>query len=495
MQKIADARGDPMSRFHNALYAGDVQGRIAVLRDVGLYPLAYLTAKTHGLEEEAADILEAAGLTEADVDDVPSFAKSSLNPPPIVTSTANLNWPSISMSESFWDRALANGNLDRDGEVPYVNGIESSAAAASSALDDWAKEEEAPELDADEAGWDLDADASEAEGQTEEEEFEDAVDEDEDTSAGAAPGVSENELWVRNSPFAADHVAGGSFDTAMQLLNRQFGVVNFAPLKPLFLSIYRSSHAYVSPIASLPPLQVHVRRNPSETSSGRVLPVAARSFASVRTELAEGFRFVSGNKLPEAQTVFRSVLQGLLLVVVSSDAEAKEWRDTVVSAREYLLGVSIELERRRVGQDEPDNVRRQLELAAYFTHCQLQPPHMQIALRSAIGVFAKANNHATAAKLARRLLELNPDPKIGAQARQRIAAGDRNPRNAVEISYDEFTEFDICAATYTPIYKGSPSVHCPYSDASFLPELKGKLDPLTELTEIGAVASGLPAPR
>lgn len=36
MQKIADARGDPMSRFHNALYAGDVTGRIAVLRDVGM---------------------------------------------------------------------------------------------------------------------------------------------------------------------------------------------------------------------------------------------------------------------------------------------------------------------------------------------------------------------------------------------------------------------------------------------------------------------------
>ena len=36
MQKIADARGDPMSRFHNALYAGDVMGRISVLREVGL---------------------------------------------------------------------------------------------------------------------------------------------------------------------------------------------------------------------------------------------------------------------------------------------------------------------------------------------------------------------------------------------------------------------------------------------------------------------------
>ena len=79
------------------------------------------------------------------------------------------------------------------------------------------------------------------------------------------------------------------------------------------------------------------------------------------------------------------------------------------------------------------------------------------------------------------------------KARQRIAAGDRNPRNAVEISYDEFTPFEICAVTYTPIFKGSASVHCPYTDASFLPQFKGKLDPLTQLTEIGAAASGLPA--
>lgn len=99
----------------------------------------------------------------------------------------------------------------------------------------------------------------------------------------------------------------------------------------------------------------------------------------------------------------------------NADWVEMQWRDTVVSAREYLLGVSIELERRRVTQDEPDNVRRQLELAAYFTHCQLQPPHLQIALRSAIGAFAKANNHATASKFARRLLDLNPDPKIVAQ--------------------------------------------------------------------------------
>jgi hypothetical protein len=62
-----------------------------------------------------------------------------------------------------------------------------------------------------------------------------------------------------------------------------------------------------------------------------------------------------------------------------------------------------------------------------------------------------------------------------------------------ENTYDEFTPFEICAVSYTPIYKGSPSVHCPYTDAAFLPQYKGSLDPLTELTEIGASASGLPA--
>lgn len=43
MQKIADARGDPMSRFHNALYAGDILGRIAVLKDVGMCTCGHIS--------------------------------------------------------------------------------------------------------------------------------------------------------------------------------------------------------------------------------------------------------------------------------------------------------------------------------------------------------------------------------------------------------------------------------------------------------------------
>jgi len=55
-----------------------------------------------------------------------------------------------------------------------------------------------------------------------------------------------------------------------------------------------------------------------------VLPVVSRSLQSVQSELAEGYRLVSGNKLADARETFRSVLQTLLLVVISSDDEAKQ---------------------------------------------------------------------------------------------------------------------------------------------------------------------------
>lgn len=176
-------------------------------------PLAYLTAKTNGLEDVALEILEAAGLTEADVDDVPVYGTSTLKPPPVITPTTDLNWPSISTGESFFDRALANGNLEGGADVPYMNGHDTSGAAASAALDAWAKEEE-EDLEADADGWDLDAGGEEAEAEgVAEEEAEEAV----ELGPGASPGVSELELWTRNSPFAGDHVAAGSFETAMQV--------------------------------------------------------------------------------------------------------------------------------------------------------------------------------------------------------------------------------------------------------------------------------------
>eukprot|EP00362_Geleiidae_sp_MMETSP1317_P000827 CAMPEP_0201281660 /NCGR_PEP_ID=MMETSP1317-20130820/3668_1 /ASSEMBLY_ACC=CAM_ASM_000770 /TAXON_ID=187299 /ORGANISM="Undescribed Undescribed, Strain Undescribed" /LENGTH=57 /DNA_ID=CAMNT_0047592149 /DNA_START=485 /DNA_END=658 /DNA_ORIENTATION=- len=57
MQTIASVRGDPMGRFHNALYTGDIRERVRLLAEVGHIPLAYATAKNHALDDMLPPLL------------------------------------------------------------------------------------------------------------------------------------------------------------------------------------------------------------------------------------------------------------------------------------------------------------------------------------------------------------------------------------------------------------------------------------------------------
>jgi coatomer protein complex subunit alpha (xenin) len=159
------------------------------------------------LTDVAAEILQSSGLTEDDVEDLPANGKT-LKPPPVVTPTASLNWPSTSSGENFFDRALANGALDANEGL--ANGD-----AGDAALDDWAKDEEAEEAEVEtEGGWGLE-DEHEAEADIDDEVPE--VSEEDMLGAAAAPGMPETERWTLNSPFAADHVAAGAFESAMNV--------------------------------------------------------------------------------------------------------------------------------------------------------------------------------------------------------------------------------------------------------------------------------------
>lgn len=492
MQGIAIKRGDQMSRFQNSLFLGDVRARVATLRDSGMLALAYQTAKTNGIDDMAEEIAEMAGLTD---DDLPPVASSSsaraLAPPPVITACGDLNWPVKDMGESYFDKALAAGamNVDGGGES-HVNGYTTGASGDvdESAWLDGEEDAEGEQGDEDE-GWDLDAEEIEIPPEDEPE----AAEEFADLADGVSPGVSEGELWTKNSPLAIDHAAAGSFESAMQLLNRQVAAVDFAPLKPLMMAVYQQANVYVSANPSLPPLKFGVRRNPDATEAREYLPISLYSLDGLKeSDLAEAYRFFTRGKFAEALVAFRTVLQKLLLVVVASDAEAAEAVELARVCKEYIVGLLLEVERQRVIAEEPESIARSLELAAYFTHCELQPAHLQLALRSAMGVFSKAGNTATAAVFARRLIDLNPsDQRVVSRARAVLTAGDRNPRDTVEISYDHHTEFDICAASLTPIYKGSPSVATAYTGAMYLPEYKGSVCRVDEITQIGTTATGL----
>lgn len=134
---------------------------------------------------------------------------------------------------------------------------------------------------------------------------------------------------------------------------------------------------------------------------------------------------------------------------------------------------------------------RSAELAAYFTHCKLQNAHLKLALQVAMSQFYNRKLYASCASFAHRLLELDPPPKVATRARQVLAACEQDPTDSQSITYDPRNPFDLCPTTFTPIYRGSKSVACPYTDAKFIVECEGQLSPVGDLALIGKTASGL----
>ncbi|BFZ60889.1 hypothetical protein YB2330_001941 [Saitoella coloradoensis] len=484
MLKIAEHRGDYMSQFQNSLFLGDVESRIRMLKECDLYPLAYMTAKTAGLEAEAQEILEACGMSEEEIK-MPKTMGGALQPPAVVSKTFEANWPLRPASQSKFEQTLlnqvANMSLEDAPATPAEekwDDANEGAGAGADLIDVEGDEDE-------EGGWDMGDDDIVLEAPEEEQVAEDV--------GPSQPGTSEADLWVRNSPLAADHVAAGSFESAMQLLNRQIGAVNFEPLKPRFMAIFQASKTYLPAGAGLPSLENHVRRNPDETDPRKILPVIPRDLSAVtRDELQEAYKLVKANNIGEAVTLFRTILHTLLLTAVSSQSEAEELTQLVEVCKEYILGLSIELTRREIGTD-PEQLKRNLELAAYFTRAKLQPAHKQLALRSAMNSAYKAKNFDSAAKFAHSFEELvnGGGGKALEQARMIIQAGDRNPRDAVEIHFDHFAEFEVCAASNTPIYLSSPSVRCPFDQAAYLPEYKGSVCKICQVSAVGQNATGL----
>ncbi|EEQ33275.1 coatomer subunit alpha [Microsporum canis CBS 113480] len=476
MAKIAQHRGDFTSQFQNALYLDDIEARIQMFKEIDLLPLAYLTAKTHGYAEEAESILETSGLSEEQIN-LPSLGEPK-PVPNVIVQTFKSNWPVKAPSHSSFEKALlgevggadnedANGFEDQDGER------ELDGAAAG--LGDEQEEEDV-------AGWDMGDDIQ--------------IEEETDLlgaeNVEGGPSSSEAELWSRNSPLAADHVAAGSFDTAMQLLNRQIGAINFEPLKPRFLEIYQASKTYLPATPSLPPIINYVRRTVDETDPRRLLPIIPRSLETIASvDLQEGYAAMRSNKLQDGIVIFQRILHSILVNTVSSETHVAEAKKIISTAREYILAMSMELERRALPTDTPENLKRSLELSAYFTIPKLEVAHRQLALMAAMKFAYTNQNFSSALSFANRMIANGGSAKLLDQAKKIKAQCERNPQDTIEIEFDQFAEFDICAASHTPIYSGSPSVSCPYTGTKYHEQHKGSVCTICQVAAVGAPASGL----
>ena len=363
-------------------------------------PLAYMTAKSHGLDDECKIILDASGLTEDEVS-LPVLGQP-LRPPKVIVATHKANWPVKAASHSFFEKALLGEiNESETPEVPLSNGYSHTIDADEGAvqLNGTHGEDEDEEA----AGWDMGDDINvEVES--------DFVNVD-STEGGAAS--NEADLWARNSPIAADHVAAGSFETAMQLLNRQIGATNFEPLKPRFLEVYQATKTYLPASIGLPPLINYVRRNVDETDPRKVLPVIPRDLESIATsDLQEGYSAMRSNKLDDGLKKFKNILHSLMVNAVSSQQQVAEAKKIITTASEYAIAMAMELERRSMSTDSEANLKRSLELSAYFTIPKLEVAHRQLALMAAMRLAANNKNSSSALSFANRMIANGGSPKL-----------------------------------------------------------------------------------
>lgn len=491
MLKIAAVKNDVMGQFHNALYLGNVEERIKILENVGHLPLAYITAKVHGLHDVAERLAAELG------DNVPTLPEGKAPPTLLVPPTPIMcgsDWPLLRVMRGIFEGGLDNigrGAVDEEDEavdgdwgeeldMVDVDGLQNGVITPV------LEGEEVPGEDEEQGGWDLEdlelppeADTPRASVNTR-------------SSVFVAPttGMPVSQIWIQKSSLAAEHAAAGHFDTAMRLLNRQLGIRNFTPLRQLFLDLHSGSHSYLRAFSSTPVISLAIERgwNESATPNVRNPPALVFNFSQLEEKLKAGYKATTAGKFTEALRLFLSILHTIPLIVVDSRREVDEVKELIVIVKEYVLGLQMELKRREM-KDDPV---RQQELAAYFTHCNLQLPHLRLALLNAMTVCYKAKNLATAANFARRLLETNPTVESQAKLpRQVLQAAEKNMTDACQLNYDFRNPFVTCGATYVPIYRGQKDISCPYCSSRFVPGQEGQLCTVCDLAVVGADASGL----
>uniref|UniRef100_A0A8B9NB68 Coatomer subunit alpha n=2 Tax=Accipitrinae TaxID=8955 RepID=A0A8B9NB68_9AVES len=498
MMKIAEIRKDMSGHYQNALYLGDVAERVRILKNCGQKSLAYLTAATHGLDEEAESLKETFDTEKETIPDIDHNAKLLQPPAPVMP--LDTNWPLLTVSKGFFEGTIASkgkgGALAADIDIDTVG------------TEGWGED---AELQLDEDGF-VDAGegfGEEGLGKGQEEGGGWEVEEDLDLPpeldvpagpAGAAEdgffvpptkGTSPAQVWCNNSQLPVDHILAGSFETAMRLLHDQVGVTNFGPYKQLFLQTYARGRTTYQALPCLPTMYGYPHRNWKEAGLKNALPAIGLKLNDLIQRLQLCYQLTTAGKFEEAVEKFRSILLSVPLLVVDNKQEIAEAQQLIAICREYIVGLSMEIERKKLPKETLEQQKRICEMAAYFTHSNLQPVHMILVLRTALNLFFKLKNFKTAAAFARRLLELGPKPEVAQQTRKILSACEKNLTDTYQLNYDMHNPFDICAASYRPIYRGKPVEKCPLSGACYCPEFHGQICRVTTVTEIGKDVIGL----
>jgi coatomer subunit alpha len=378
MLKIAEMRGDVMSRFHNALYLGDADERMKVFEATGQVSLAYLTAATHGLVEHAERLHALLTANSIPIPRVNTHTATLLQPPtPIMRGE---NWPLLAVSKSTLADVDSESPVDED-EAPEPGG-------------DWAGDDDLFDDEEEGKGKPAEAPAA-AKGAAWDDDDLDLSDDEAPAPvarAGGAKasgivytaGVSPISAWCSDSSLAADHMAAGSVDSSLQLLNRQIAAVNVSVLRSNAIATFLGASAYLPGLPLTPSSKTYLMRDPTTKGKGKPMPAVCMKLAPLLEQLKLAYRAFTAGQFGECKSSLEQILHSIPLVVVPSRTASNEIKELLEVCREYLIAIRV-----KTAMGETEDVPRSLELAAYFTHCNLQPSHLMLALKSAMATAFK----------------------------------------------------------------------------------------------------------
>jgi coatomer protein complex subunit alpha (xenin) len=300
--------------------------------------------------------------------------------------------------------------------------------------------------------------------------------------------------WVANSSHAADHMAAGAVSSSMQLLNRQIAASDFSVLQSSMVSCYLGSTMMVPGVPGSGSMVMPLMRNDGGGHPGaESLPRTPLKLKDLVAGIRNGYRHFQSGKFNDSRASFITVLTQIPLVVTDSKAESNEVKEMLAISREYITAIRIKGAMADVANDPV----RSTELSAYFTHCNLLPAHMLLALRSAMGTAFKHKNYIVAAGFARRLLEL-PDMNSERNAELRLKAtkvlqkSEQMARNEHQLNYDDSKTFVIDCKDFKPIYAGEPRVESSYCGSAYSDQsMSHKLCLTNTFTAVGIKTIGL----
>lgn len=257
------------------------------------------------------------------------------------------------------------------------------------------------------------------------------------------------------------------------------------------MNLFSRSHTCYSAVPNTLSLYNYPHRNWRDAGPKGGLPATGVKLADLVQRLQVCYQLTTGGKFAEAVEKLQSIILNITLLAVENKQEIAEAQQLLKICREYVLGLKMETHRKSLPKSTLEEQKRQCEMAAYFTHCALQPIHQILTLRTALNMFFKMKNYRTAASFAKRLLELGPRSDVAQQARKILQACDINPVDELQLQYDEHNPFTVCGISFKPIYRGKAEEKCPLCGTSYMPQYKGSVCTVCEVAEIGKDTNGL----